>query len=110
PAPAAGPRLRPAAGRQARAWRRGAGTVSEVGVVIVNYRTPALAVDCLRSLAAEAAGPPRCRAVVVDNGSGDGSAAALAGAIDSHGWRPWAELLPLGRNGGFAAGNNAALR
>jgi GT2 family glycosyltransferase len=83
--------------------------VSRVAVIIVNYRTPALAVDCLRSLAGEDAGP-HCRAVVVDNGSGDGSAAALAEAIHAHGWGAWAELLPLADNRGFAAGNNAALR
>ena len=46
-----------------------------VHVVIVNYRTAGLAVDCLRSLAPEvAAAAGRCQATVVDGGSADRSA------------------------------------
>ena len=63
--------------------------------------------DCLASLADEL---PAGRVVVVDNGSDDGSAETLADAIRSRGWDRWAQLLPLDRNAGFAAGNNAALR
>jgi GT2 family glycosyltransferase len=48
--------------------------------------------------------------VVVDNASGDGSADALARAVRDRGWGAWAEVLPLAHNGGFAAGNNVALR
>ena len=78
-------------------------------VVIVNYRTPALVVDCLRTLAAEAAAEPDLRAVVVDNASGDDSLAVIGSAIRDEAWT-WAELKPLDRNGGFAFGNNAAVR
>ena len=78
-------------------------------VVIVNYRTPGLVVDCLRTLAGEVAREPALRAVVVDNASGDDSLAVLAAAIRDHGWK-WAGLKPLDRNGGFAFGNNAAAR
>lgn len=78
-------------------------------VVIVNYRTAGLVVDCLRSLADEAARDPGLRAVVVDNASGDDSVAVLRGSIRTEGWT-WAEVQPLDRNGGFAFGNNAAIR
>ena len=78
-------------------------------VVVVNYRTAGLAIDCLRSIAGEAGASPRLRVAVVDNASGDGSVERLASAIASHGWGGWVELIPSDRNGGFAAGNNLAI-
>jgi len=78
-------------------------------VVIVNYRTPGLVVDCLRSLAPEVTAEPALRAIVVDNASGDDSVPTIAAAIRDNDWT-WAELRPLDRNGGFAYGNNAAIR
>src|ERR1700722_5306873 len=84
--------------------------MSTLSIVIVNYRTAGLVVDCLRSLADELAGRPGWRVVVVDNASGDGSAARIGAAIASEGWTRWVELLPLDHNPGFAGGNNAALR
>jgi GT2 family glycosyltransferase len=81
-----------------------------IAIIIVNYRTADLVVQCLRSLADEVRVVPGCRVVVVDNDSRDGSAARLRTAIDAEGWGAWAELMPLDRNLGFAGGNNAALR
>jgi GT2 family glycosyltransferase/serine acetyltransferase len=79
--------------------------------VIVNYRTPALVVDCLHSLAAEISAMHGAASVwVVDNASGDDSVVRLRTAIDASGWAPWANLLPLRHNGGFAQGCNAAIR
>jgi N-acetylglucosaminyl-diphospho-decaprenol L-rhamnosyltransferase len=78
-------------------------------VVIVNYRTPGLVVDCLASLAGEVAAEPALRAIVVDNASRDQSVATITMAIRDHGWT-WAKVLPLDRNGGFAFGNNAGFR
>lgn len=83
----------------------------ETLVVIVNYRTAALVIDCLRSLASEAGVPEaRARVVVVDNASGDGSEARIRQAIETNGWQAWASVLESKRNGGFAYGNNLALR
>jgi N-acetylglucosaminyl-diphospho-decaprenol L-rhamnosyltransferase len=84
--------------------------MTSLSIVIVNYRTASLVVDCLRSLAGELVGKPRWQVVVVDNASGDGSAERIAAAIESEGWSGWARLLPLDHNPGFAGGNNAALR
>jgi GT2 family glycosyltransferase len=78
-------------------------------VVIVNYRTAALVVDCLGTLAPEVAAEPGLRVVVVDNASGDDSMAVLGQAIQKSGWS-WVTLRPQDRNGGFAFGNNAAVR
>lgn len=81
-----------------------------LAVVIVNYRTAGLVVDCLRSLAPEVAALPGTRVVVVDNASGDGSAGRIQAAIAAEGFGAWAEAVPLPDNRGFSAGNNAALR
>lgn len=79
-------------------------------VVVVNYRSAGLAIDCLASLAPEVAGRPGARVVVADNASGDDSVPRLEAAIRDRGWRGWAAVLPLPRNGGFAYGNNEAIR
>jgi GT2 family glycosyltransferase len=84
--------------------------MSALAVVIVNYRTAALVESCLRSLAPQVAALPGTRVVVVDNASGDGSAARIADAIVRDGHSAWAEVLALPDNRGFAAGNNAGLR
>lgn len=83
-------------------------------IVIVNYRTGRLVTECLRSLETEVracaqAGMPT-RVTVVDNASGDGSADAIAAAIQAEGWSGWARLLPSSVNGGFSYGNNLAMR
>lgn len=83
--------------------------MSDVLVVIVNYRTPDLTIDCLRSLEPEVSGRDDTRVVVTDNASGDDSVGLLGAAIRENGWQAWAELQPLDRNGGFAFGNNAAI-
>lgn len=86
-------------------------TVSQgIAIVIVNYRTGPLVVDCLHSLAPEIAANPCCRVTVVDNASGDGSADMIASAIENAGWHGWVQLIVSPVNGGFGAGNNLALR
>lgn len=82
----------------------------ELLIVIVNYRTAPLVADCLSSLRAEVADLQCARVVVVDGGSGDGSADAIARVISERDYAPWVELLTLPDNRGFAAGNNAAIR
>jgi hypothetical protein len=77
-------------------------------VVVVNYRTPDLTIDCLTSLAAEMSTVRGTRVIVTDSASGDDSVAKIQAAIDSHKW-DWVTLMPLEKNGGFAAGNNAAI-
>jgi len=79
-------------------------------IVIVNYRTAELTIDCLRALSTQVADLVGGRVVVVDNDSGDGSAEKLFSAIEREGWSGWASVMPLDRNGGFAYGNNAGIR
>src|SRR5687768_16488864 len=79
-------------------------------IVIVNYRTASLTVDCLRSLEPEVRAAPGTRVVVTDNLSGDDSVPRLQAAVRDNGWNAWAEVMPLPRNGGFAYGNNEGIR
>ncbi|WP_299491226.1 glycosyltransferase family 2 protein [Acaryochloris sp. IP29b_bin.137] len=79
-------------------------------VVIINFRTPNLVVECLRSLQSEVQKLRTAQVVIADNGSGDDSLSVLQTAIATHRWQAWATLTALDHNGGFAAGNNAVIR
>lgn len=82
----------------------------QVLVVIVNYRTPALTIDCLDSLAAEVAQVPGTHVVVTDNLSPDDSVTQISQAIVQRGYGDWCTFMPLPKNGGFAYGNNQAIQ
>lgn len=79
-------------------------------IVVLNYRTPKLTIDCLRSLESEIQLLPKTQVIVTDNASEDGSVEQIGAAIAENCWHNWAELLPLAENGGYAFGNNAAIR
>jgi len=81
----------------------------KVLVVMVNFRTPKLAVRCLRSLEREVDEVGAMHVVVADNDSGDDSLQVIGEAIEAHGW-DWCTLMPVPHNGGFGAGNNAGMR
>ncbi len=80
----------------------------DIAVVIVTYKSAALTVESLRSVAAERSAPRfHIRAIVVDNASGD--TPYIADAIESNGWRSWVTLVTAAKNGGFAYGNNLGI-
>lgn len=79
-------------------------------VVIVNYRTSRLVVDCVASLARQREALGTGRVIVVDNASSDGSVPVIRAAIAQHDWHDWVEVIELPRNGGFAYGSNAGIR
>ena len=78
-------------------------------MVIVNYRTAQLVVDCLSSLATMSADLRGGCVIIADNDSRDNSVDVIGAAIELYRWSGWVELLVLPRNGGFAYGNNAAI-
>lgn len=80
----------------------------DLAVIVLNYRTPDLTLDCLGSLQGEI--ESGTRVVIVDNASGDGSAERLESAVEERGWSEWASVLRSPVNGGFAAGNNLGIR
>ncbi len=103
------------AGRGEVAWpeppslrRGGDGGEVRLAVIIVSFNTRDLLAACLESVARELAYLPfpasSTSVLVVDNVSGDGSAAMVSGRF------PWVHLMQPGVNLGFAAGNNLALR
>lgn len=95
----------------ATAELRGAddGADASVAAVILNYRTPDLTKDCLAALRGERKFLPKLKAVVVDGGSGDDSAAQLSDYVRTRDFRDWVSFLPLPVNGGYAWGNNEAI-
>ena len=78
-------------------------------VIIVNYRTPKLTLDCLSSLAPQIDDVPGSHVFVVDNASGDDSVPMLNQAIAANDWKRWVTVIPSVVNLGFAGGNNLAL-
>jgi hypothetical protein len=75
-------------------------------IVIINYRTPAVTIDCLASLAPQIDDLPGTHVILVDNFSGDDSVPRLRQAISQYGWEKWITLLESDTNRGFAGGNN----
>ena len=75
-----------------------------VSVFVLNYNGLEVLPACLEALRRTNYPQDRWQAVVLDNGSRDGSAERAERA------HPWLEVRRLGRNLGFAAGNNAGLR
>lgn len=73
-------------------------------IVILNFRTPEMTLNCLDSLSKQIT--PEEKVLVVDNFSNDGSVEK----IQKGAHYPWATLMALDSNRGYAAGNNAAIR
>jgi GT2 family glycosyltransferase len=81
----------------------------DLSIVVLNYNTREHLAQCLQAIAAEGSttlsdGPIEAEVVVVDNASHDGSADMVEASF------PWVRLIRAPRNGGFAYGNNLALR
>ena len=75
-----------------------------VSVFVLNYNGREVLHACLEALGLTDYPRDRWQPVVLDNGSRDGSAETAERAY------PWLEVRRLGRNLGFAAGNNAGLQ
>lgn len=75
-----------------------------VAVIILTWNQRDLTLDCLRSLSASDYPQEFHQIIVVDNGSQDGTAAAIRAAY------PSVVVLENAENLGFAAGNNVGLR
>ncbi len=82
---------------------------NDVGLIIVNYKTADLTIECLRSLSLERA-VSSFDVIVVDNDSQDGSFEKISAAIVVEEWSGWVSVKPSDHNGGFAYGNNVAIR
>jgi GT2 family glycosyltransferase len=81
--------------------------MSGIAIITVNFRNVAETLECLDSLAAAGAAAPGFGVFVIENGSGDDSASALA----AYAARSPLKLIlrPLRENIGFAAGCNLGI-
>ncbi|MGC1494687.1 MAG: glycosyltransferase family 2 protein [Sulfitobacter sp.] len=86
-------------------------SIPKLLVIVLNYRTAEMT---LKSVAAALADMPQVGAelIIVDNASGDGSAAVLQREVTDRGWgaNNRVRLILSDVNGGFGAGNNLGLR
>lgn len=80
-----------------------------IAVLIVNYRTAALALDAAASALAQALPGRSLQVHIVDNASPGADAAHLAEALAQRGWQDRVTLWPEKVNHGFGRGNNVVL-
>lgn len=79
-------------------------------VVIVNYKTPEMTLESVASALRETQQIPETKVAVVDNDSQDNSLEKLRAGAEAAGWGNQVEILSSPWNGGFAWGNNFAIR
>jgi GT2 family glycosyltransferase len=77
--------------------------VTELSIIIVNYKNPGLALDCLRTVYAQTGGVA-FETIVVDNASNDDSKSLIEGEFPQVLW------IQMDYNAGFARANNEAIR
>jgi GT2 family glycosyltransferase len=77
--------------------------VIELSIIIVNYKTPGLILDCLRTVYRETS-EPEFEVIVVDNASGDDSRQIVEAVYPSVRW------IQMTYNTGFARANNEGIR
>ena len=80
-----------------------------LNIIIVNYRTPKLVIDCLHSLVPEVEKHTTV-ITVVDNSSGDDSLHKINKAIGENKWSSLVKVIESPDNGGFSAGNNIGIK
>lgn len=78
--------------------------------VILNYKTPDMTLDSVDAAWRELAAYDDARIVVVDNDSQDGSFKQLSSAIEARDFGGRVRVVSSDYNGGFAYGNNFAIR
>ena len=77
--------------------------MTALSIIIVNYKTPGLVIDCLRTVY-EQAGSLDFEVIVIDNASEDDSRECILRAFPNVRWSD------MGYNAGFARANNAGIR
>lgn len=77
--------------------------LTDLSIIIVNYKTPQLILDCLKSVYQHTAGVS-FEVIIVDNQSEDASQAIVQAAYPAVRW------FDMGYNAGFARANNLGIR
>jgi len=81
----------------------------QLAVVIINYRTPQLVIDCLASLLPEIM-ELKAKIVVVDNASQDDSCDLIQHWINDRACTDKVQLISSADNTGFSGGNNTGIK
>jgi len=81
---------------------------AKLAVVIINYNTAKLVIDCLESLLPELPGID-AKVIVVDNASADDSLLLLRDWINARGVHQF-QVIEAATNSGFSAGNNLGMK
>jgi N-acetylglucosaminyl-diphospho-decaprenol L-rhamnosyltransferase len=81
----------------------------KIAIVVINYRTAQMTLDCLASLEPEVTDLPGAHVVLVDSASGDDSPDLLERERSAREWDSWLSTFRLPENRGFSAGNNAGI-
>jgi N-acetylglucosaminyl-diphospho-decaprenol L-rhamnosyltransferase len=81
----------------------------KIAIVVINYRTAQMTLDCLASLEPEVTQLPGAHVVLVDSASGDDSPALIEREKSAREWDSWLSIFRLPENRGFSAGNNAGI-
>ena len=79
----------------------------QLAVIILNYRTALLTIECLASMEDDI--DEGVLVLVVDNNSGDDSCEKIEFSINHNNWNGWCRLISSKVNGGFAAGMNLGI-
>lgn len=79
-----------------------------IAVLIVNFKTARLVIDCILSLAEEKNQFPNLSIIVVDNDSQDDSVIQLENFVKDKQFSQWVKIISAPQNGGYAYGNNLA--
>ncbi len=82
----------------------------KVSIVIVNFQTPQLVVDCLDALDNEKSKDDQFNTFIVDNNSGDDSVKVLDAWINSSRYTSQRQLVAHTSNSGFSSGNNIGIK
>ena len=77
--------------------------MADLSIIIVNYKTPQLLIDCLKTVYQQTPAD-RAEVIVVDNASGDNSRERVTAAF------PQVKWIQLSYNAGFARANNEGIR
>lgn len=80
---------------------------AEIAVIIINYCTASLVIQCLNSLEKELGADDRV--ILLDNASPDDSFSEIKREVAQRDW-PWLELIESPDNLGFSGGNNLGIQ
>lgn len=80
---------------------------TQLAVIILNYRTAILTIECLASMEDEI--DDNIAVIIIDNNSNDGSCEKIEDSIRRNKWEGWCRLIPSDVNSGFSTGMNIGI-